>query len=160
MSRRRKRTVKTFVDNTAKLRPKASVLAPRPCTCSAQERRRGQQPVHHDQVHSWRRGHRPGHHDQALATHNEWRRGKRPGRNDEESATHNERRREQWPKHHDHPPLVVQRLLKLIQSPTPGHVPRFVCVCGPSLLAVFIKISWQDFWRTTRSTPLSGLYFF
>jgi 6-phosphofructokinase len=25
-----------------------------------------------------------------------------------------------------------------IQSPTPGHVPRSVCVWGPSLLAVFI----------------------
>jgi hypothetical protein len=27
------------------------------------------------------------------------------------------------------------------QSPTPGHVPRSVCVWGPSLLAVFILIS-------------------
>ena len=36
-------------------------------------------------------------------------------------------------------PLVVQRLLKLTQSPTPGHVPRSVCVWGPSLLAVFIE---------------------
>ena len=35
-------------------------------------------------------------------------------------------------------PLVVQRLLKKTQSPTPGHVPRSVCVWGPSLLAVFV----------------------
>jgi hypothetical protein len=33
---RRKPTVETCVDNTAKLRPQASVLAPRPCTCNAQ----------------------------------------------------------------------------------------------------------------------------
>jgi hypothetical protein len=38
------------------------------------ERRRGQRPVHHDQVHAWRRGYQPGHHDQAPATHNERRR--------------------------------------------------------------------------------------
>jgi hypothetical protein len=36
-------------------------------------------------------------------------------------------------------PLVVQRLLKKTQSPTPGHVPRSICVWGPSLLAVVIK---------------------
>jgi hypothetical protein len=36
-------------------------------------------------------------------------------------------------------PLVVQRLLKKTQSPTPGHVPRSACVWGPSLLAVFIS---------------------
>jgi hypothetical protein len=35
-------------------------------------------------------------------------------------------------------PFVVQRLSKLIQSPTPGHVPRSVCVWGPSFLVVFI----------------------
>jgi hypothetical protein len=34
--RRRKSTVEAYVDNTAKLRPQASVLAPRPCTCNAQ----------------------------------------------------------------------------------------------------------------------------
>jgi hypothetical protein len=28
------------------------------------------------------------------------------------------------------PPLVVLRFLKLTQSPTPGHVPRSVCVWG------------------------------
>jgi len=66
------------------------------------ERRRGQRPVHHDQVQAWRLGHRHGHHDQAPATHNERRRGKQPGRNDEVPATHNEHRREQWPEHHDH----------------------------------------------------------
>ena len=33
---RRKPTVETSVDNTAKLLPQASVLAPRPCTCNAQ----------------------------------------------------------------------------------------------------------------------------
>jgi hypothetical protein len=39
-------------------------------------------------------------------------------------------------------PLVVQRLLKRTQSPTPAHVPRSVCVWGPSWLAVFIiKVS-------------------
>jgi hypothetical protein len=37
-------------------------------------------------------------------------------------------------------PLVVQRLLKLTQSPAPGHAPLSVCVWGPSLLAVFIFI--------------------
>ena len=36
--------------------------------------------------------------------------------------------------------LVVQRLLKLTQSPAPGHAPLSVCVWGPSLLAVFIFI--------------------
>ena len=35
-SRRRKPTVETCVENTAKLRPQASVLAPRPCTFNAQ----------------------------------------------------------------------------------------------------------------------------
>ena len=35
-SRRRKPFVETCVDNTAKLRPQASVLAPRPCTCNPQ----------------------------------------------------------------------------------------------------------------------------
>jgi hypothetical protein len=28
------------------------------------------------------------------------------------------------------------------QSPAPGHVPRSVCVWGPSLLAVFIAMAW------------------
>jgi hypothetical protein len=35
-------------------------------------------------------------------------------------------------------PLVLQRLLKKTQSPTPGLVPRSVCVWGPSFLAVLI----------------------
>jgi hypothetical protein len=34
--------------------------------------------------------------------------------------------------------LILQRPLKLTQSPTPGRVPRSVCVWGPSLLAVII----------------------
>jgi hypothetical protein len=111
---RRKPTVETCFDNTAKLRPQASVLAlraaganqllkPAPTTprsygrrhrswhhghvhATHSERRRGQRPTHHDQLHAWRLGHRYGHHDQAPATHNERRRGQRPGR-------------------HDHPPL-------------------------------------------------------
>ena len=45
-------TVETCVDSTAKLWPKASALAPRPFKCNAQRRRRGQRPVHHDQVHA------------------------------------------------------------------------------------------------------------
>jgi hypothetical protein len=130
---RRKPTVETCVDNTAKLRPQASVLALRATGASQllrpssatprsygrrhrsshhvhvnathNERRRGQRPVHHGQVHAWRRGHRPGNHDKAPATRNERRRGKRPGRNDEVPATHNERRCEQSPEQHDHPPL-------------------------------------------------------
>ena len=92
-SRRRKPTVETCVDNTAKLRPQASVLASRPCTyihATHNERHRGKRPVHHDQVHEWRLGHRHGHQNQAPAMHNERRRGKRPGRNDELPATHNE----------------------------------------------------------------------
>jgi hypothetical protein len=131
----RKTTVETCVDNIAKLRPQASVLAPRAAGANQRlnpalttprsygrrhrywhhghvhathsERRRGQRPLHHDQVHAWRLGHRHGHHDQAPATHNERLRGKRPGRNDEVTAMHNERRREQWPEHHDTitPPL-------------------------------------------------------
>ena len=35
-SRRRKHTIEACVDNTGKLRPQASVLVPRPCTCNAQ----------------------------------------------------------------------------------------------------------------------------
>jgi hypothetical protein len=137
---RHKPTVETCVDNTAKLRPQASVLALRaaganqllkPASTTPRsygrryrpwhhghahathnERRHGQRPVHHDQVNAWRRGPRSGHHDQAPATHNALRSRKRPGCNYEVPATHNERRREQWPEHHDHSPLVVQRLLK------------------------------------------------
>jgi hypothetical protein len=130
---RHKPTVEACVDNTAKLRPHASVLALRaaganqllkPASTTPRsngrrnrfwhhghvhvthnERRRGKGPVNHDRVYAWRLGHRHGHRDQAPATHNERRRGKRPGRNDEVPATHNERRREQWHEHHHHPPL-------------------------------------------------------
>jgi hypothetical protein len=130
---RRKPTVETSVENTAELRPQASVLALRaaganqplkPASTTTRsygrrhrpwhhghvhdthnERRRGKRPVHHDQVHALRRVNRPGHHDYSPAMHNERRHGKWPGRNDEVPATHNERHREQWPEHHDHPPL-------------------------------------------------------
>jgi hypothetical protein len=65
-------------------------------------------------------------------------------------VTHNERRREQWPEHHDHPFLVLQRLLKQTQSPIPGHVPRSVCAWGPGLIAVYIVLRiWRSlvfFW--------------
>jgi hypothetical protein len=81
---RRKPTVKTCVDNTAKLRPQASVLALKAAGASQlvepasttprsygrwhrpwhyghvhathNERCRGKRPVHHDQVHAWRLG--------------------------------------------------------------------------------------------------------
>jgi hypothetical protein len=79
---RRKPTAEPCVDNTAKLRPQASVLALRAAGANQlvkaasttprsygrrhrswhhghvhathNERRRGQRPVHHDQVHAWR----------------------------------------------------------------------------------------------------------
>ena len=102
---RRKPTVETCADTTAKLRPQASVLAPRQCTCNAQRAA--------PQASAW--APRPskcvaprasaGHHDQAPSTYNERRRGKRPGHNDEVPATHNERRRKQWNEHHHHPSL-------------------------------------------------------
>ena len=129
---RRKPTVETCVDTTAKLRPQASVLALRAASANQplrpasttprsygrrhrswhhghvhathNERCRGKRPAHHDQVHAWRLGHRHGHHNHSPAMHNERRRVKRPGRNEEVPATHNERRREQWHEHHHDPP--------------------------------------------------------
>jgi hypothetical protein len=88
LCRRRKPTAESCVDNTAKLRPQASVLGLR-CAGASQllkhapttprsygrrhrpwhhghvhathnERRRGQRPVHRDQVHAWRCRHRLG----------------------------------------------------------------------------------------------------
>ena len=104
LPRRRKPAVETSVDNTAKLWPQASVLALRAAHASQMvklasttprsyghrhrswhhghvyathnERRRGQRPAHHDQVHAWCRRHLPEHHDQAPATHNEQHRKK------------------------------------------------------------------------------------
>jgi hypothetical protein len=122
LCRRRKPRIDTFADNTAELRPQASALALRGAGTSQLlipastprsygrrhrswhhghvrathiERRRGQRPVHHDQVHAWRRGRRPKHYDKISATHNERRRGQRPWHCDQISATHNLRRREQ-----------------------------------------------------------------
>jgi hypothetical protein len=150
---RRKPTVETCVHNTAKLRPQASSLALRAAGANQllkhghvhathNERCRGQRPVHHHQVHAWRRGHWPGHHDQAPATHNERRRGKQPGRNDEVPAMHNERRREQFPEHNAIPSCSAASFEEKLRAPhTPGHVPRTVCVWGPSLLAVFIYLA-------------------
>jgi hypothetical protein len=81
-SRRRKPTVENCVDNTAKLRPQASALAPRPCKCNAQ--RAAPRVTAFTPRSSTCVAPRAlaGHHDQAPATHNERCRGKRPGRND------------------------------------------------------------------------------
>ena len=92
-------TVEACVDNTAKLGRRHRSWHHGHVHATNNERRHGQRPLHHDQVHAWRLGRRHGHHDQAPATHNERCHGKRPGRNDEVHATHNERR------HHHHPPL-------------------------------------------------------
>jgi hypothetical protein len=86
---RRKPIVETCVDNTAKLRPQASVLALRAAGANQLLKPALTTP------RSYGRRHRSWHHGHVHATHNERRRGKRPGRNDEVPAMHNERRREQ-----------------------------------------------------------------
>ena len=69
---RRKPTVETCVDNTAKLRPQASVLTLRAAGASQLLKHAPTTP------RSYGRRHRSWHHDHVHATHNERRRGKRP----------------------------------------------------------------------------------
>ena len=129
---RRQPSVETCVDNTAELRPQASVVALRAAGASQllkpasttprsygrrnrswhhghahathNERRRGKRPVHHDQVHAWRRGYRPRHRDQVP-------------------ATHNERRREQRPEHHGQVPCELNAGAG--KSSSTGHLVRY-----------------------------------
>jgi hypothetical protein len=154
---RRNSTAETCFHNTAKLRPQASALALRaegasqllkPASTTPRSYGRRHRPWHHGHVHAThnerRRGQRPVHHDRTCVVPraSAWAprsstcdaqraapREKASGRNDEVPATHNERRREPWPKHHDHPPLVVQRLLKL---------PRRHCKTIPSIILAII----------------------
>jgi hypothetical protein len=73
LCRRRKPTVETCVDNTAKLRPQASVSALRAAGASQLLKPASTTP------RSYGRRHRSWHHDHAHATQNERRRGQRPG---------------------------------------------------------------------------------
>jgi hypothetical protein len=128
--RRRKPTCEAFVDNTAKLRPQASVLALRAAGASRMLK----------PVSMYMQRTTSGAAGKGLYTTVKFMRcaagiGLGPmikylgsitsaAANNGLSTTIN-------------PPLVVSRLFSQTQSLTPGHVPRSVCVWGPSFLAVF-----------------------
>ena len=152
---RRKPTVETCVDNTAKLRPQASVLALRAAGVNQLLKPASTTP------RSNGRRHRSWHHGHVHATHNERRRGKGlsttikymrgtsgigmgtmikhlrrttsgAAGNGLGATMKNLRRTTSAAANNGLCttiiPLVVQRLLKKTQSPTPGHVPRSACV--------------------------------
>jgi hypothetical protein len=100
--RRRHNNCRTYVDNTAKLRSQASVLAPRPCTCNAQlvsPRATACTPRSNtcvaQRASSW-------HHDQVPATHNERRRKQRPEHHGQEPCEFNAGAFSNWAKAHVH----------------------------------------------------------
>jgi hypothetical protein len=105
------------------------------------ERRRGQRPVHHDQVKAWRRGHRPGHHVQVPATHNERRREQRPERHDQVPCELNAGAGNNWAKAHIHknwerfllnPPCSVAAFV-VNSEPRTGARPSIRLCVGPEL---------------------------
>jgi hypothetical protein len=116
------------------------------------ERRRGQRPLHYDQLYAWRRGHRLGHRDQVPATHNERRRERRPEHHDQVPCELNAGASNNWAKAHIHKswarfllnPSCSVAAFVVNPEPHTGARPSVRLCVGPELARCFHVFIWSS----------------